>query len=91
MSETNTDSATCSAAIAKARREKLWECLGTIQAWVSKRALWEHNTETTLTMLARKVQETIDSVDKAGWRAAKEFEQNPTEPPTDKFLKVFPK
>lgn len=81
MSETNTDSATCSAAIAKARREKLWECLGTIQAWASKRAACEYNTETTLTMLARKVQETMDSVDKAGWIAAKEFEQNEREQP----------
>ena len=83
MSKPKLDAATCSAAITKARREKLWECLGTIQAWASKRATCEHNTETTLTMLARKVQETIDSVDKAGWRAAKEFEQNPTEPPTE--------
>lgn len=69
---------TCSAAIAKARRERLWECLQTLSEWTAKRAGKEYNTDTTITMLARKVQETMDSVDKAGWRAAKEFEQNPT-------------
>ena len=78
MSEANTDSTTCSAAIAKARRERLWECLQTLSEWTAKRAGKEYNTDTTITMLARKVQETMDSVDKAGWRAAKEFEQNST-------------
>ena len=67
---------TCSAAIAKARRERLWECLETLSEWTAKRAGKEYNTDTTITMLARKVQETMDSVDKAGWRAAKEFKQN---------------
>jgi hypothetical protein len=77
--------ATCSAAIVKARRERLWECLQTLSEWTAKRAGKEYNTDTTITMLARKVQETIDSVDKAGWRAAKKFEPNQTgqEPPTE--------
>ena len=83
MSKPKLDAATCSAAIAKARRERLWECLQTLSEWTAKRAGKEYNTDTTITMLARKVQETMDSVDKAGWRAAKEFEQNPTEPPTE--------
>lgn len=81
MSETKLETETCSAAIAKARRETLWECLQTLSEWTAKRAGKEYNTDTTITMLARKVQETMDSVDKAGWRAAKEFEQNEREQP----------
>lgn len=76
MSKPKLDAATCSAAIAKARREKLWECLGTIQAWASKRAACEHNTETTLTMLAQKVEEARESVAKAGQKAYAEYKQN---------------
>ena len=66
-------------AIAKARRERLWECLETLSAWAAKRAGKEYNTTTTITMLYRKVQDIIDSVDKAGWQAIKQYEQNETE------------
>lgn len=85
MSETNSISMTCSAAMEEARRQRLNEALGTLATWADQRERGDFNTETTLTMLARKVQETIDSVDKAGWRAAKEFEQNQTghKPPTE--------
>jgi len=68
-------------AIAKARRERLWECLETLSSWAANRAGKEYNTDTTLTMLARKVQDIMHSVDKAGWRASKQYEQNQGEQP----------
>lgn len=69
---------TCSTdrAIAQARRERLWECLATLSEWAARRAGKEYNTDTTITMLARKVQDIIHSVDKAGWKASKQYEQN---------------
>jgi len=68
-------------AIAKARRERLWECLETLSSWAASRACKEYNTDTTLTMLARKVQDIMHSVDKAGWRASKQYEQSEREQP----------
>jgi len=73
----------CSAddALAKARRERLWECLETLSAWCARRAGKEYNTDTTITMLAKKVQDIMHSVDKAGWRASKQYEQSEREQP----------
>ena len=68
-------------AIAQARRERLWEGLTTLSEWAAKRAGREYNTDTTITMLSRKVQDIIDSVDKAGWQASKQYEQNKGEQP----------
>jgi len=68
-------------AIANARRERLWECLETLSSWAASRAGKEYNTDTTLTMLARKVQDIMHSVDKAGWRASKQYEHNQGEQP----------
>ena len=68
-------------AIAQARRERLWEGLTTLSEWAANRAGKEYNTDTTLTMLARKVQDIMHSVDKAGWRASKQYEHNQGEQP----------
>ena len=58
-----------------ARRNRLNECLHTLSAWADKRTLCEHNPDTTLEMLQRKVQEVVHSVEKAGWNAIPEHKQ----------------
>lgn len=54
----------------EARRQALNDSLRTLAAWAAKRAELNVNTETTLTMLKRKVAEIDDRVTRAGRRAA---------------------
>jgi hypothetical protein len=58
-----------------ARRDRLNECLRTLSSWVDKQTLVEHNPDTTLEILQRKVQEVVHSVEKAGWNALPEHKQ----------------
>jgi len=62
-------------AVAKARRERLRECLETLSVWCERRAGKKYNTDTTITMLSRKVQDIMDSVAKAGRRGLDEYNQ----------------
>jgi len=55
--------------IAAAQRERLNHGLRTLASWCGSRALLEHDTETTLTMLEKKAAELRGKVMKAGWSA----------------------
>lgn len=50
----------------EARKQALDDSLRTLAAWATKRAELNVNTETTLTMLRRKVDEITDRVTRAG-------------------------
>lgn len=58
--------------IAEAQRERLNHGLRTLASWCSSRAMLEHDTETTLTMLEKKAVELRGKVMKAGWAAISE-------------------
>ena len=69
MSEENLNTISCTAAMEIARKHRLNEALITLAEWVAKRERGEFNTDTTLTMLAKKVVEIEHSVRNAGCRA----------------------
>jgi hypothetical protein len=58
--------------IADAQRERLNHGLRTLASWCASRAMLEHDTETTLTMLEKKAAELRGKVMKAGWAAIAE-------------------
>ena len=55
--------------IADAQRKRLNHGLKTLASWCGSRAMLDHDTETTLTMLERKITELRGKVMKAGWAA----------------------
>jgi hypothetical protein len=55
--------------IARARKERLNQGLLTLSSWAASRAAGDHDEDTTLSMLKRKVAELHDAVDRAGWLA----------------------
>ena len=62
--------------IAEAQRERLNHGLRTLASWCASRAMMEHDTETTLTMLEKKAAELRGKVMKAGWAAIAEHSQH---------------
>jgi len=58
--------------IAESHRERLNHGLQTLARWCASRAMLEHDTETTLTMLEKKAAELRGKVVKAGWAAIAE-------------------
>ena len=58
--------------IAAAQRERLNQGLRTLASWCGSRAMLEHDTETTLTMLEKKAAELRGKVMKAGWKSISE-------------------
>ena len=61
--------------IADAHRERLNHGLRTLASWCQSRAMLDHDTETTLTMLERKVGELRGKMMKAGWDALDKHQQ----------------
>ena len=59
-------------ACTSARKERLNRGLRTLASWAQSRAMGEHDDETTLTMLERKVSELRAAVNKAGWDSVAE-------------------
>jgi|688.fasta_scaffold01478_38 hypothetical protein len=60
----------------QARKERLNRGLLTLSSWASSRTIGNHDEDTTLSMLKRKITELCDAVDRAGWGAcAKEGEK----------------
>jgi hypothetical protein len=55
--------------IEAAQRERLNHGLRTLASWCGSRAMLDHDTETTLTMLEKKAAELRGKVVKAGWAA----------------------
>jgi hypothetical protein len=62
--------------IADAQRERLNHGLRTLASWCVSRAMLEHDTETTLTMLEKKAAELRGKCMKAGWAAINEYSQH---------------
>ena len=60
-----------------AHRERLNHGLRTLASWCASRAMLEHDTETTLTMLEKKAAELRGKCMKAGWAAIAEHSQTP--------------
>ena len=58
--------------IADAQRERLNHGLRTLASWCASRAIMEHDTETTLTMLEKKAAGLRGKCMKAGWSAIAE-------------------
>ena len=58
--------------IADAQRERLNHGLRTLASWCASRAIMEHHTETTLTMLENKAAGLRKKCVKAGWSAIAE-------------------
>jgi ATP-dependent protease HslVU (ClpYQ) peptidase subunit len=56
--------------ISDARRFRLKQSLLALANWAEARAGGNHNTETTMTMLERRLSEIRDQVDRAGWAAS---------------------
>ena len=56
--------------INEARKLRLRQALKALANWAEARSDGNHNTETTLTMLERRVSEIKDQVDRAGWVAS---------------------
>ena len=56
----------------EARKERLDQGLRTLANWCLTRAMGDHDTETTLTMLEKKAAELRGKVMKAGWEAEKD-------------------
>lgn len=56
-----------------ARKLRLNEVLHTLGDWCHARAAGDHNEMTTLTLLSRRISEIESSVNRAGWRAAAEY------------------
>lgn len=52
-----------------ARKARLNQGLLSLASWAQSRATAEHNDDTTLTMLEKKVAEIKSAVNKAGWDA----------------------
>ena len=61
--------------IADAQRERLNHGLRTLASWCASRAMLEHDTETTLTMLEKKATELRGKCMKAGWAAIADTSQ----------------
>lgn len=59
----------------KARKARLNQGLLTLASWAQSRATGEHDEGTTLTMLARKVGDLNQAVQKAGWHAVEQHEE----------------
>jgi hypothetical protein len=59
-----------SESISDARRFRLKQALLALANWSEARAGGNHNTETTMTMLERRVSEIRSQVDGAGWAAS---------------------
>jgi len=55
--------------IDKAQRDRLNQGLLALASWCSSRAMASHDTDTTLTMLERKVNDLRHKMMKAGWAA----------------------
>jgi hypothetical protein len=53
-----------------ARKERLNHGLRVLASWAQSRAMGEHDVETTLTLLERKVANLRAAVNKAGWGTA---------------------
>jgi hypothetical protein len=49
--------------------------------WCAKRAEGEHDDDTTMTMLLKKVNELPHQINKAGWMALDEFNKQNNETP----------
>ncbi len=58
--------------IADAQRERLNHGLRTLASWCASRAMLDHDTQTTLTMLEKKAAELRGKVMKACWAAIEE-------------------
>lgn len=58
-------------AIDRARKDELNRRLLVLALWSATRAHGEFDTETTLTMLKKKVIDLEDGMKRAGWSAAK--------------------
>jgi len=58
-------------AIDRARKDELNRRLLVLASWSATRAHGEFDTETTLTMLKKKVIDLEDGMKRAGWSAAK--------------------
>lgn len=65
-----------SAVLAAARAAELERRLKTLATWATARAMGNHDTETTLTMLEKRVGEIAHGVNRAGWRALDEYHAN---------------
>lgn len=64
-----------------ARKERLNRGLRTLALWCHIRAVEDHNDDTTMTMLQRKVAELAHAIDRAGWAASNE--EAPAPAPAD--------
>ena len=60
-------------AITKARRTALDKELKSLGEWCLERGLNEHDTDTTITMLNRKIAMLKNAVNSAGWKEAEKF------------------
>lgn len=58
--------------IPEARKAELNRRLEVLAQWAVARAQGDHDEDTTLTMLKRRVEQIEDGVNRAGWRAAAE-------------------
>lgn len=65
---------TIDAAVEQARQERLREGLKNLAAWCEKRVEGNHDSDTTLTMLERKANGLRQSILKAGWKAANDYQ-----------------
>lgn len=61
--------------IAEAQRERLNHGLRTLASWCASRAMLDHDTDTTLTMLEKKAAALRGKCMKAGWAAVSEHSQ----------------
>jgi hypothetical protein len=59
-----------------ARKERLNQGLLTLSSWAAGRAAGDHDEDTTLSMLKRKVAELHDAVDRAGWLASTKADES---------------
>jgi hypothetical protein len=62
-----------------ARHARLIEALHNLSHWCAKRAEGEHDDDTTITMLLKKVNELPHQINKAGWMALDEFNKQNNE------------
>jgi hypothetical protein len=62
-----------------ARHARLIEALHNLSHWCAKRAEGEHDDDTTMTMLLKKVNELPHQINKAGWMALDEFNKQNNE------------
>jgi hypothetical protein len=56
----------------QAMKQKTSECLATLSKWCFNRSIGNYNPETTMTMLAHKVVDMTERIEKAGLSAYRE-------------------